>query len=60
MKTLDELRKEFEETGLFKNELKMHKPYFRIGHYFIDGNDSADKFLCGAWEMFQELNNELN
>lgn len=56
MKTIKELRVEFEETELFKNELRMHKPYFKIGHYFIDDNSDADKFLCGAWEMFQELN----
>lgn len=52
-----EMRNKFEETELFKSILKLRlKPYFKIGHYFVDGDEDSDKFLCGAWEMFQELN----
>lgn len=56
MKTLEELRKEFEEIPNVVEKLKW--VYFCNGKYFereLDYRSSAI-WMNGAWFMFQELN----
>lgn len=57
MKTIEELRKEFEETELFKS---MDSTYFiRYSEYRgYESKHTGEPFpyLNGAFKMFQELN----
>ena len=62
MKTIEELRKEFEETEFFKRTaLNYTKPYLRFSDN--EYKSPPELFLIvirinSAWFMFQELKNE--
>lgn len=56
MKTIEELRSEFEETILFKEYENCARYESRINEYRSDRySDCSMGFLNGCWFMFQEL-----
>lgn len=57
MKTIEELRKGFEEIPTVKLMLSKNKYiYFRLGFYWCDTCARTDGYIAGMWEMYQELN----
>lgn len=55
MKTIEELRKEFEETDLFLNYMKSGKLYYsNFGGYRWTSDNSCSFYLNGAFAMFQD------
>ena len=57
MKTIEELRAEFEETEVFKGYRNCVVYVPSVNDYRTDKySDYSMGFLSGAWYMFQELN----
>ena len=62
MKTLDELRKEFENIDVIKAYVKMYCVFdsnnndYNPKNRFNNIHDVRCEFVNGAWFMFQELN----
>lgn len=57
MKTIEELRSEFEEIQRIKEILSCCEMSFDGGEYVEDvfANDPNECYINGAWFMFQEL-----
>lgn len=59
MKTIDELRKEFEENKKIKRFMDcIDVEYTNLGGYRYRFDGTPSYFLNGAFMMFQELNKE--
>jgi len=54
------MRLSFESIPYIRDCIKSNNIYFARGHYWCDDDREADRYICGTWDMFIELNSNVD